>query len=242
MTANISSQNDQRHSATLIRILRMAAVPDITLHTFFRSSSTGRLRIALGLKNLPYKSIFVNLTSGEQFTEAYKALNPSQTVPLFVHNTGSHSISIGQSLAALEYLEEAFPTYTPLLPPSNDLEGRAYVRTLANIIVSDTQPVTSLRLLKRVERLGADRLLWAREMTAIGLSTYEAVVKHKAGIYSYGDQITIADACLTTLVWNAYLYGVDVQEFPTVERIFKRMSEEPAVIRAHWKNQDDCTE
>jgi maleylacetoacetate isomerase len=221
----------------------MAAVPEITLHTFFRSSSTGRLRIALGLKNIPYKSIYVNLGAGEQFSEAYKALNPSQTVPLFVHSTSLHGVvSIGQSLAALEYLEEAFPARLPLLPPSTDLEGRAYVRTLANIIVSDTQPVTSLRLLKRVEGLGGDRLLWAKEMTAIGLTAYEAVVQQKAGKYSYGDQITIADACLTTAVWNAYIYGVNMEDFPTILGIFKRMSEQPAVIKAHWKNQDDCTE
>lgn len=220
----------------------MAALPDITLHTFFRSSSAGRLRIALALKKMDYKSIYVNLFAGEHLTESYKALNPSQTVPLLVHNTGSHKVSIGQSIAALEYLEETFPSYPALLPPAADIEGRAYVRALTNIVISDIQPVTSLRILKRLDNLGADRLTWAREVTAIGLGAYEAAAKQKAGKFSYGDQITIADVCLTTAMWNAYIYGVDVEQFPTVLRIFNEMSNQPAVIAAHPKKQKDYVE
>src|SRR5690242_7035917 len=113
------------------------ATPAVTLHTYFRSSSSGRLRIALNLKAIPYSPVFVNLGTNEQKTPAYLALNPGGTVPLLVHAGNS----IGQSSAALEYLEEAFPDAPALLPPASDPAGRAFVRELVALVVADMQPV-----------------------------------------------------------------------------------------------------
>jgi len=47
------------------------------LHTYFRSSASYRLRMALNYKGIAYEQKFVNLVKGEQKSDEYKKLNPS---------------------------------------------------------------------------------------------------------------------------------------------------------------------
>ena len=54
------------------------------LHSFFNSSTSYRVRIALALKGLPYDYLAVNLRKLEQRGADYVALNPSAGVPLLV--------------------------------------------------------------------------------------------------------------------------------------------------------------
>ncbi|RAL15829.1 maleylacetoacetate isomerase MaiA [Aspergillus homomorphus CBS 101889] len=212
----------------------------ITLYTYFRSSCSARLRIALNLKSLPYTSIPINLLANEQHTPANLARNPSGTVPTLVltSSNGASSIKITQSLAALEYLDEAFPDTPPLLP--RDPATRAIVRTLAAIIACDVQPVTNLKILKRVAELGAQREEWARGLIEQGLRAYEGVISGSAGVYSVGDAVTMADVCLVPAVWGAERFGVDVhREFPVIAGVVARLEGLEAFTRAHWARQLD---
>ena len=88
----------------------------VTLYGYWRSLAAYRVRVALGLKGIPYEEISVNLASGEQFGEAYSTLNPQHVVPLLRHN--DHEIV--QSLAILEYIEDIWPS--PHLIPSAPLD------------------------------------------------------------------------------------------------------------------------
>lgn len=47
------------------------------LYSYFRSSTSWRVRIALNLKNIPYEFKFVHLAKGEQKNEEYKKINPN---------------------------------------------------------------------------------------------------------------------------------------------------------------------
>lgn len=216
----------------------------VTLHTYFRSSCSARLRIALHLKQIPFKSVHVNLLKGEQSSPAHLAINPSGTVPALVIQRDSKApVTITQSLAALEYLAEAFPEKGPaLLPPISDPESRAVVRTLADIISCDIQPVTNLRILKRVGPLGVDRAEWSKDLMEAGFRAYEAVVKESAGKFSVGDSITIADLCLIPAAWGAQRFGVDLGQFPVTNEIVKNLEMEEAVKKGHWRSQDDTPE
>jgi len=53
------------------------------LYTFFRSSASYRVRIALNLKGLSYETAAIHLRrgGGEHLMPAYKALNPQALVP-----------------------------------------------------------------------------------------------------------------------------------------------------------------
>lgn len=128
------------------------------------------------------------------------------------------------------------------MPPASDPEGRAIVRTLAQIIGCDIQPVTNLRILKRVAPLGADRAEWSKDLIEDGLRAYEALVSKTAGKFSVGDEITLADLCLIPAAWGAERVGVDILEFPVTNAIVKHLEAEEAVKLGHWKTQDDTPE
>lgn len=218
----------------------------ITLYTYFRSSCSARLRIALHLKNIPFTPVFVNLLRDEQSTPSHLNINPSGTVPALViqHNSTSKSktVKITQSLAALEYLDEAYPEGHALLP--GDPETRALVRSLSQIIACDVQPVTNLRILKRVAPLGADRAAWSKELIEDGLRAYEAVLEEAGcvGKFSVGVAITMADVCLVPAAWGAERVGVDLSVFPVVQGIVERLQMEEAVKKGHWQTQPDTPE
>lgn len=203
-------------------------MPEYTLYSFWRSSCSARLRIALNLKGIIYETISVDLLQHEQTTASYKNINPSGSVPLLLRNDPKSPIKIGQSMAALEYLEEAHPEYS-LLPPTSDIRGRAIVRTLANIIACDTQPVTNLRIMKRVRALGGDAEQWNHELMVSSLTAYEATAAPHAGRFSYGDSVTVADVCLLPAVWNAKRFGVDLTPFPTIVKIAEALEQLKAV-------------
>jgi maleylacetoacetate isomerase len=227
-----------------------STAPKLTLHTYFRSSCSARLRIALNLKSIPYESIYVNLLKDEQQTETYKKLNPSASVPALVipasDSATQHTstFAIGQSIAALEYLEEAYPNATPrLLPPISEPGGRAAVRSLVQIIASDVQPLTNMRVMRRVSaQAGGDQEAaskWARELMMQGFEAFEAAVGKSGGKYCVGDEMTLADVVLVPAVWGAERYGVEIGRYPKIKEVYERMLQEPAVQKAHWKNQED---
>lgn len=223
---------------------------DYTLYSYFRSSCSARLRIALNLKNLSYDLIPINIVQGEQLTEAHRALNPSASVPLLLCHTDPTSspsldpFKITQSVAALEYLAETHPSSGPALLPS-DPRTRAVVRALALTVACDIQPVTNLRVANRVRSLGAGDTQveeWMRGFMSDGLAAYEALAASSAGTYSVGDDLSIADCCLVPAVWNARRYGVDLSPFPVINGIMARLEELPAVKKAGYFVQPDTPE
>ena len=221
--------------------------PLIHLHSYFRSSCSARLRIACNLKQIPLTYSYINLLSNDQSSASYARVNPSKSVPtLTLHSTPETDYapadSITQSLAALEYLEEAFPDRFKLLPPSSNKIARAQVRTLANIMACDLQPVTNLRILSRVRALGGDGAEWAKDFMTDGLLAYEALASGTAGKFSVGDEISMADVCLVPAIWGAQRWGVDLGQMPVLMRVYENMSKIEEVDRAHWQRQEDTPE
>jgi maleylacetoacetate isomerase len=221
----------------------MATTDKLTLYTYYRSSCSGRLRIALHLKNLiPHTTYnYVNLLSGQQKENLYQTINPSGTVPtlLITHADGT-TTKITQSLAALEYLDDAYPDTYQLLP--RDPATRAKVRELAHILAVDVQPVTNLKMLVRIGDLGGDRAAYARDLMARGFAAYEALIKDTAGRFSVGDEITLADVVLAPAYWGAVRFGVDFGDMPTVRGVMERLEGEECVRVAKWNCQPDTPE
>lgn len=83
----------------------------IILYSYWRSSCSWRVRIALNMKNISYEIKPINLLKGEQVSPEYKKINPLGEVPAL--QIGDKVIT--QSLAILEYLEETYPD-VKLLP------------------------------------------------------------------------------------------------------------------------------
>ena len=103
------------------------------LYTYYRSQASFRVRIALNLKGIAREDSFLHLEKGDQFADAYRAINPQMVVPTLIDD----NVKLFQSLAILEYLDEKYPE-PPLLPA--DAQARAWVRGLALVNVADSPP------------------------------------------------------------------------------------------------------
>jgi len=178
----------------------------LKLHSYYRSSASYRVRIALNLKNLAYETIPHHLRRGEQLSADYRAINPQGLVPALE----TESIVLTQSLAICEYLEEISPD-PPLLPHGPAM--RARVRGFAEIIACDIHPLQNLRILKRLKGLGLDQRRidrWATELISEGLDACEATIRSEDGPFCFGGQATLADICLVPQLYNARRFGMDV--------------------------------
>lgn len=213
----------------------MTATP--RLYGYFRSSSAWRVRLALALKGIAFETVPVNLLKGEHLAFDYGVISPLHAVPALVID--GHTLT--ESMAILEYLEETHPT-PPLLPRHPAL--RAKVREIAQLVVSDIQPVQNLRVLKKLDadyQAGADgKQAWARHWITEGFVAVEKVIEQTAGEYSVGDQLTMADVCLVPQVYNARRFGVELDPFPTLAAVEARLSKLPAFEAATPARQPDC--
>lgn len=214
----------------------------LTLYGYWRSSAAYRVRIALNLKEVEYAQQAVHLVrdGGEQHLPGYQTLNPQQLVPTLVHGERV----LHQSLAIIEYIEEAISAQPPLLPP--DPRQRARVRALAQVVACDIHPVNNLRVMQYLQsELDADvpqRESWMRHWMQQGFDAFEAmlVADPSTGIYCHGDAPGLADVCLVPQVYNARRFRMDIDAWPSIARIDARCRELPAVQRAMPENQPDA--
>jgi maleylacetoacetate isomerase len=210
----------------------------LALYTYFRSSASYRVRIALHLKGLAFEPRYVHLLRKEQIAPAYRDVNPQGLVPTLVD--GPQVLT--QSLAIIEYLEETHPE-PPLLPPT--AAERAQVRSLAYLIACDTQPLQNLRVMRYLDdELGVDetrRAQWIAHWIRESFIALEARLAKRpcAGAYCWGDRPGLADICLLPQVYNARRFDCDLQDFPRIVKISDRCLELPAFQAASPDQQDD---
>nr|XP_055160074.1 maleylacetoacetate isomerase isoform X2 [Nyctereutes procyonoides] len=202
------------------------------LYSYFRSSCSWRVRIALALKSIDYETIPTNLIKdgGQQFSKEFQALNPMKQVPVLKID----GITIGQSLAIIEYLEETRPT--PRLLPQ-DPKKRAYVHMISNLIVSGIQPLQNLSVLKQLRQ--ENSLPWAQKAISSGFEALEQILQGTAGKYCVGDEVTMADLCLVPQVANAERFEVDLTPYPAISRINKTLLALEAFQVSHPCRQPD---
>ena len=211
----------------------------LVLYGYWRSSSSWRVRIGLNWKGLPYAQHSVHLAKGEQNAPGWQEKSPLRTVPLLEWESPSGTRQLTQSLAILEYLEEAFPG-TPRLMPEG-AEARGTVRMLAEMINSGIQPLQNLSVLQHVKATCAgDEKAWAAHWISRGMAGVEQVLASTAGTYSVGDAVTLADACLVPQLYAARRFGADVAAFPTCLRVEAACAALPAFAAAHPDRQPDA--
>ena len=205
------------------------------LYSYFRSSASFRVRIALALKGLPYDYISVHLAKGEHKKPAYAALSADALVPLL--NTGTENLS--QSMAIIEYLNEAHPM--PALLPADAL-GRARVRALAQSIACEIHPLNNLRVLKYLTnalQVTEDvKNTWYRHWVREGLESFERqlaqihAILPTASTYCYGNTPTLADCCLVPQIFNGQRFDCDLSGLPRTMAAFDTCMQNEAFQKA----------
>ena len=210
------------------------------LHTYWRSSSAYRVRIALSFKGLAYESRFVHLMrgGGEQNSAEFLAVNPLGQIPVLELEDEGRVVVLTQSLAIIEYLEERFPS-PPLLP--RDLLARARARELAQLINSAIQPFQNTGTQAFVFELAPafDKQRWFERFIGRGLATLEARALSLSGQYLVGDEVSIADVLLVPQLYAARRVGLSLAGLPTLLRVEARCVELPGFAAAHPDRQAD---
>ena len=208
------------------------------LFGYWRSSASFRARIALNLKGIDYEYHAIDLRKGEQKTPAYLARNPLGLVPAIETDDGA---VLFQSLAIIEYLEEAHPT--PALLPA-DPEKRAYARAIAHSIAAEAQPLMNHRIQMYLKNEGGfdDAALskWANRWPGGAMKAVEDIVAHTGGAFCVGDEPSIADCCLVPQFYAANRFGIEVGNLTRLNEIVERCGEIEAFKKAHPSNQPDA--
>ena len=212
------------------------------LYGYFRSSATYRVRIALGLKNLAWETVRVDLRApvSAQHTREFRTLNPHGLIPVLAD--AGHILT--QSLAIIEYLEETHPQ-PPLLPSSP--AARAEVRALALAVACDIHPLNNLRVLNYLRgELGQDERAvnaWYAHWSAEGFAALECDARRLSGDgrHMYGSTVTLADVCIVPQMANARRFSCDLEPFPTLRTVCAHLESLPAFAQAAPQAQPDAS-
>lgn len=212
----------------------------IRLYSYWRSSAAYRVRIALNLKGLAYETVAVSLLPGvsEHRQDAYRRRNPQMLIPFLEDG----DVATGQSMAILEYLEEAYPE--PALLPAGSGE-RAAVRSFCQSICCDVHPLNNLRVLKYLtdelaigdKQRGAWYAHWIHEAFAAAERTAAA---HE-GPFVFGEAPTLAETCLVPQVYNARRFGVSLDAYPNLVAVDAHCGDIPAFDQAIPEKQPDAS-
>ncbi len=225
---------------TRVRKSETRMANQLTLYSYWRSSAAYRVRIALNLKGLEYTIKPVHLAHDEQHAETFREVNPQQLIPVLVDGDRV----IRQSLAIIEYLDDAYPETPRLLPLA--ARDRARVRAIAQMVACDIHPLGNLRVLQYLENnLNASesqRQAWSRHWISDGFDALEPMLagNHSTGVFCEGDAPSIADCCLVPQTYNARRFEVPTQNYPTIMRIDAACRELDAFKNAAPEAQPDA--
>ena len=211
--------------------MNQAATMD--LFTYYRSTSSYRVRIALALKGLTFKAIPVNLGGGEQLKPEYRAIDPQGRVPTLRLDGGEVII---QSSAIIEYLEERYPQ--PALLPK-DLIQRARQRAVAALIGCDVHPLHNVAVLNRLRGLDIkepDVLAWIDHWITHGCNAVEMLIGNEG--FCFGE-VGLADVFLLPQLYAARRFNVDLSAYPKIGRVESLALQHPAFKAAHPNAQSD---
>lgn len=208
------------------------------LYSFFNSSASYRVRIALALKGIDYQSVGVNIRIGQQNALEYRRLNPVGLVPTLITDDGE---SLGQSLAIADWLDRHYPQ--PLLLPQED-SARMRVLEIVYAIACDIHPINNMRVLRylsdELKVSEEEKKRWYAHWIQQGFSAVEQLLRHaKSGAFCVGDAPTLADCCLVPQWTNVLRMGCDLSHYPRCQAVYDACTRLPAFIAAAPENQQD---
>ena len=202
---------------------------EVVLYDYWRSSAGYRVRIALNLAGIAYRSVPVDLLKREHKSLEYLKRNPQGLVPAIEID----GLLLTQSLAIIEYLDETRGLGSIL--PLAAME-RAKVRALAHSIAMDIHPICNSGVVFHVMEITGKgeeaRTGWMKKFIGEGLAAVEIMLRANQGPLCFGPSPTLADICLLPQVYNARRWGVDMTRFSRINGICEKLEQIDAFARA----------
>lgn len=229
------------------------------LYSYWRSTCSWRVRLALKIKGITYEYIPINLgklvgNTTETLPESFTTeINTMEQVPVLEFTSNGKIVRITQSLAIIEFLDEAYPSsnHENLLPTNILLKAR--VKEIAEIINSGIQPSQNLRILRQVNSIfligsgeQSDSRGFAIDSIKRGLLTLERLLSShdyniNCGHYALGTSYpTLADLCIIPQLYNAKRFGIDITNYPLLLTLDKFVSVNPTFLAAIPENCPDA--
>ena len=242
---------------------------NLTLYSYFRSSSSWRVRVCLALKSLDYETVPIHLVKGEQVASSYRDnVNSLAQVPALAYTLNGSRHTVTQSLAIISFLELAFPDNgdgSTSLFRLNDISAHVFSLSVAEVVNSGIQPLQNLATCSALTSLSGGALqgrAYGKQMIERGLSSLEEMVRKRwldvghvssptsppppgsrcyvLGVSSAaGPGPTVGDACLIPQLYNARRFDVDCSPYPTLLLIEKTCLGERAFVEASPERQPD---
>ncbi|GAB5447699.1 maleylacetoacetate isomerase [Gymnodinialimonas sp.] len=211
------------------------------LYSYWRSTTSYRVRAALNLKGLAYETRAVDLVAGDQRAASYTALNPGRGVPTLVLDPDDNGDAVlTQSLAIIDYLDTVYPE--PALLPSQPLL-RSRVLAAAHCVAMDIHPVNNLRVIGHLKARHAaspeDATEWMCHWMAEGFTALEALLPERE-TFAFTDTPSLADLCIVAQVYNARRWGLSLDPFPKIARVEAACRATPEIAAAAPENQPDA--
>jgi len=210
----------------------------LRLYSYFRSSASYRVRIALYWKDLKFEYLPIHLVKdgGGQYKDSYRRINPMGHVPALDHD----GFLVAESMAIIQYLD-SISAQQRLFP--TEPKARAQVMQLCEVVNSGIQPLQNLKVLNYLEQKlklsKADSDSFVRHWIRGGLESLEILLQKTAGKFSFGDEVSAADCFIIPQCFAARRFGIEADSFPTLARVNAAASELAAFVKAHPENQPD---
>lgn len=205
--------------------------PKITLYTIPMSQNAVRPELALLEKGVPFEKVQVDLMGGEHKQPPYGEITPRRQVPTLVYGEGDEAITLYESVAIIQFLDDMLPE-PPLMPPVSEpaMRAKAWMRIAEfqqkldpkNIFASVTfGKQTREQLGARVDALLEELLRW------------DAYVGD--GPFLCGDQFTLADIAVFPLLMHFEALGYDyATHTPSLSAYMNRCKARPSVVQSGW--------
>lgn len=240
----------------------LPAYHSFRLYSYWRSSCSWRVRLALALKQIPYEYVPINLlplvgNNTVKLPSSYIEVNSLAQLPTIQFQSSSSTeewSTLTQSLPIIEFLDELFPTSHPLLP--SDPLLKAHVRQFAEVINSGMQPLNNINILRKVkvaeiDNNGNNDIIdgtgFAKHSTENGLATLEQLVKKhhnnnpSANLFAVGTSYpTLADICLVPQLYSAKRLNIDLTKYPYLTAVSSLCQNLTAFQKAVPEAQPDC--
>ncbi|URE27939.1 glutathione S-transferase [Musa troglodytarum] len=193
----------------------MAEPTKLTLYSYWWSTCSQRVRIALNIKGLEYEYKAVNILKGDHFDPEFEKLNPMKYVPALVDG----DTVIGDSFAIILYLEDKYPQH-PLLPQDPKKKALNLQVNLLGSKYSQLEYSTS---------------------SESSCTALEKLLKEHAGKYATGDEVQLADVFLEPQIYAGLArFQIDMSLYPTLARLNDAYNELPAFQAALPQRQPDA--